>query len=90
MVNQVTPAEDLPRIIQGGMGAAVSDWRLANTVARNGQLGVVSGTALDSVLLRRLQLGDPCGSLRRALSKFPWPDIAQKTLDTYFIPGGKS
>ncbi len=72
------------------MGAAVSDWRLANTVARNGQLGVVSGTALDSVLARRLQLGDPCGAIRRALSKFPWPDMAQRILDTFFVPGGKS
>ena len=90
MVKQVVPAEDLPRIIQGGMGAAVSDWRLANTVARCGQLGVVSGTALDSVLLRRLQLGDPCGAIRRALSKFPWPDMARRTLDTFFVPGGKS
>jgi nitronate monooxygenase len=89
-VAQVTPAEDLPRIIQGGMGAAVSDWRLANAVARNGQLGVVSGTALDSVLVRRLQLGDPCGAIRRALSKFPWPDVAQRTFDTFFVPGGKS
>jgi len=72
------------------MGAAVSDWRLANTVARNGQLGVVSGTALDSVLARRLQLGDPCGAIRRALSKFPWPDMAQRALDTFFVPGGKA
>jgi len=89
-VNQVTPAEDLPRIIQGGMGAAVSDWRLANTVARTGQLGVVSGTGLDSVVARRLQLGDPCGAIRRALSKFPWPDMAKRTLDTFFVSGGKS
>jgi nitronate monooxygenase len=71
------------------MGVAVSDWRLANAVARNGQLGVVSGTVLDSVLARRLQLGDPCGALRRALSHFPWPDMAQRILDAYFIPGGK-
>lgn len=72
------------------MGVAVSDWRLANIVARNGQLGVVSGTALDSVLVRRLQLGDPCGAIRRALSEFPWPDMAQRSLDTFFVPGGKS
>ena len=72
------------------MGVAVSDWRLANVVARNGQLGVVSGTALDSVLVRRLQLGDPCGAIRRALSEFPWPDMAQRSLDTFFVPGGKS
>lgn len=72
------------------MGVAVSGWRLANTVARNGQLGVVSGTALDSVLARRLQLGDPCGAIRRALAKFPCPDMAQRCLDTFFVPGGKS
>ena len=36
----------LPPIIQGGMGAAVSSWQLAFTVASQGQLGVVSGTAL--------------------------------------------
>ena len=72
------------------MGVAVSDWRLANIVARNGQLGVVSGTALDSVLVRRLQLGDPCGAIRRALSEFPWPDMARRSLDAFFVPGGKS
>ena len=71
------------------MGAAVSDWRLANAVARTGQLGVVSGTGLGSVFARRLQLGDPCGAIRRALSKFPWPDTAQRALDTFFVPGGK-
>jgi NAD(P)H-dependent flavin oxidoreductase YrpB (nitropropane dioxygenase family) len=32
-----------PKIIQGGMGAGVSTWRLANTVSAAGQLGVVSG-----------------------------------------------
>lgn len=90
LANQVIRAEDLPQIIQGGMGAAVSNWRLANTVAQNGQLGVVSGTALDSVLARRLQLGDPCGAIRRALSKFPWPDMAERILDTFFVAGGKS
>src|SRR4051794_25688325 len=54
-----------PRIIQGGMGVAVSGWRLAREVSRLGQLGVVSGTALAVVLSRRLQLGDPGGELRR-------------------------
>jgi len=39
-----------PRIIQGGMGVGVSDWRLARAVSRQGAVGVVSGTALDSVL----------------------------------------
>jgi len=48
----------LPEIIQGGMGAGVSDWRLAKCVSQQGQIGVVSGTALDSIFIRRLQLGD--------------------------------
>lgn len=79
----------LPTIIQGGMGIGVSNWRLANAVARRGQLGVVSGTALDSVFVRRLQLGDPSGDLRRALSHFPWPEMADRVIDRYFVPGGK-
>ena len=71
------------------MGAAVSGWKLARAVSLTGQLGVVSGTALDVVLARRLQLGDPDGHLRRALDMFPFPEIAQRVLQRYFIPGGK-
>ena len=33
-------SDALPQIIQGGMGVAVSNWRLANAVSRAGQLGV--------------------------------------------------
>ena len=33
------------------MGAGVSNWTLANAVSRLGQLGVVSGTALDVILV---------------------------------------
>lgn len=80
----------LPKIIQGGMGAAVSHWRLAQAVSRLGQLGVVSGTALDQILARRLQCGDHDGQVRHALSHFPFPKMAQRILDTYFIPGGKA
>ena len=54
-----------PIIIQGGMGVAVSSWKLAKAVAVTGQLGVVSGTAVDAVMVRRLQLGDRGGHLRR-------------------------
>ena len=71
------------------MGAAVSDWRLAHAVSVTGQLGVVSGTALDVVLARRLQLGDPGGHMRRALAAFPIPGVARRILDRYFIDGGK-
>jgi nitronate monooxygenase len=78
-----------PVIIQGGMGAAVSDWRLARTVSQLGQLGVVSGTAIAVVLARRLQCGDPDGQVRRALSQFPKPDVAERISARYFISGGK-
>ena len=40
----------LPGIIQGGMGIGVSGWRLARAVSSHGQLGVVSGTAVESLL----------------------------------------
>ncbi|MET8387379.1 nitronate monooxygenase [Streptosporangium canum] len=77
-----------PLLIQGGMGVGVSGWRLARAVARTGQLGVVSGTALDVVLARRLQRGDPGGHLRRALAHFPAPEVAERVLSRYFVPGG--
>ncbi len=72
------------------MGAGVSDWRLARAVAKQGLIGVVSGTALDSIIARRLQLGDKEGNMRRALSKFPWPEMSQRVLDEFYIPGGKA
>ena len=78
-----------PVIIQGGMGVGVSGWPLARAVSRLGQLGVVSGTVLDVVLARRLQLGDAGGHLRRALAQFPSPLAAQRILKRYFIEGGK-
>ncbi len=78
-----------PTIIQGGMGIAVSDWKLARTVSQLGQLGVVSATAINSVMVRRLQDGDIGGHMRRALNAFPSPKIAQKILEQYFIEGGK-
>lgn len=81
---------NLPPIIQGGMGIAVSDWKLAKTVSQLGQIGIVSGTAINSVLIRRLQNGDKDESMRQALSYFPDQKIAKTILDQYFIPGGKS
>ncbi len=72
------------------MGVAVSDWTLANAVSKLGQLGVVSGTALDAVLARRLQMGDPGGHVRQALAHFPFPAIAERVYNAYFVDGGKS
>jgi nitronate monooxygenase len=78
-----------PTVIQGGMGVGVSGWQLARAVSLTGQLGVVSGTAVDVVLVRRLQLGDPGGHMRRALKVFPLPEMAARIVDRYFIAGGK-
>jgi len=79
-----------PILIQGGMGIAVSNWKLARSVSLLGQLGIVSGTAINSVLVRRLQDGDLDGQMRKALRHFPSQEIAQKILDTYFIEGGRA
>ena len=79
----------LPVIIQGGMGVAVSAWHLARAVSLAGELGVVSGTALDAVLARRLQDGDPEGHLRRAIGAFPDPELAARVLSRYFQPDGR-
>jgi nitronate monooxygenase len=79
-----------PKIIQGGMGVGVSNWRLANAVSKLGQLGVVSGTALDSLFVRRLSDGDPGGDMRRGLDAFPFPEMAKRVWDEYYIPGGKA
>lgn len=79
----------LPTIIQGGMGVAVSNWKLARAVSRRGQMGVVSGTALDTVLVRRLQDGDAGGHMRRAMACFPIQDVAAAALERFFIPDGR-
>ena len=71
------------------MGVAVSSWRLARAVSLSGQLGVVSGTGLDAVFARRLQLGDPDGQMRLAVESFPLRDMAERVWDRYFVQGGK-
>lgn len=71
------------------MGVAVSNWRLARTVSRLGELGVISGTLLAVVLARRLASGDPDGDMRRALEACPVPGIAERVMDAHFVPGGK-
>ena len=71
------------------MGVGVSNWRLANAVSKLGQLGVVSGTALDALFVRRLADGDFGGHMRRGLDAFPFPDMARRIWAEYFAPGGK-
>ena len=79
-----------PTIIQGGMGVAISTWPLARVVSQAGHLGVVSGTGIDTVLVRRLQDGDPHGHVRRALKASPWPDLAQSVVQRFFRREGRA
>lgn len=72
------------------MGVAVSGWRLANAVSRAGQLGVVSGSLIDTVFVRRLQDGDPGGHLRRAIAAFPIPEVGDEILRRHFNPAGRA
>ena len=84
------------QIIQGGMGVYVSNFHLANAVAAcqpGVTAGTVSGIALDVVYVRLLQLGDPGGHIRAALTAFDnrfQVDIGAKIIHQYLIPGGKS
>jgi len=80
----------VPKIIQGGMGVQVSSWELARSVAEAGELGIISGTAMDMVITRWLQMGDPGGLYRKALASFPDQKMAERILAKYFIEGGKA
>lgn len=84
---EVRSARPFPTIIQGGMGIAVSNWRLARSVARQGAIGIVSGTCIDTVLVRELQQGDPHGRLR-VLADYPDPDIVAYLRERFYVPGG--
>ena len=90
MTNDRHSADELPRIIQGGMGVGVSGWRLARAASMGGALGVVSGTCIDTVLVRRLQDGDEGGHLRRAMSHFPVPEVSERILRRWFQPIGRA
>lgn len=83
-------SSNLPKLIQGGLGVGVSNWRLARAVSSTGQLGVISGTALDQVITRRLQDGDPGGYMRLGFDHFPFPEMAERIWQKYYIPGGKA
>ncbi|NTV62159.1 MAG: nitronate monooxygenase [Oscillochloris sp.] len=83
------------KLIQGGMGVYVSNWRLARAVATERPdlaVGTVSGTALDVVYVRLLQLGDPGGHVRRALAAFDQMfgvTVGQRICARYFVEAGK-
>ena len=45
---------------------------------------------MDTVLVRRLQDGDPGGDMRRAMERFPIPGVAEGVLRRYFNPNGRA
>jgi NAD(P)H-dependent flavin oxidoreductase YrpB (nitropropane dioxygenase family) len=71
------------------MGVGVSSWPLARRVAMLGEIGVVSGTCIDTVMVRELQEGDP-GNRRGALEAYPDQEIVRNIMDRHFIEGGKA
>lgn len=50
---------------------------------------MVSGTAIDTVFVRRLQDGDVGGHIRRAMRHFPIPRVADDALERDFLPAGR-
>lgn len=84
------------KLIQGGMGVYVSNWRLAKAVAIQKPgitAGTVSGTGLDVVYVRLLQLGDQGGHILRAFTAFDEQfgvEMGRKFYQRYFINGGKN
>ncbi len=78
-----------PLIIQGGMGIAISNYHLAKAVSMAGQLGVVSGTAIDAVMAMRLHYGDILGNVRRSLNNFPVKEIGQQMIDKFYNANSK-
>lgn len=79
----------LPSIVQGGMGIGVSTWRLARRVAQRGEIGVVSGTSIDSVVARELQDGDP-HNRREVLESYPDTGIVDHLLERFYQPNGRA
>jgi NAD(P)H-dependent flavin oxidoreductase YrpB (nitropropane dioxygenase family) len=72
------------------MGVAISGWELARAVSSMGELGVISATGIDNLLVRRLQDGDPGGHVRAALAAYPDQERAQKALADYYLDGGRA
>ncbi len=66
------------------MGVAISDWKLAQAVSKEGQLGVISGTGIHLIMIARLMEGDIGGHARRALKHFPFPDPVEWVLKQYY------
>lgn len=70
------------------MGVNISGWLLARTVSLLGEQGTVSGVALQRIITRILQKGDPGGHIRRALAHFPFPSVAEEIIERYYVRNG--
>ena len=79
----IVPKTRVPWLIQGGMGIAISGWPLARAVASAGQLGVVSGTAIDNVFVRRLQENGVDADLQAVLDQFPLQSVVDEVLSDF-------
>jgi NAD(P)H-dependent flavin oxidoreductase YrpB (nitropropane dioxygenase family) len=79
--------KNLPEIIQGGMGVNISSPELAKMVSKLGQQGTISGTALEWVMVRSLQMGDPGEHFRRVLAGFPFPDMVKEIMNKFYVIG---
>ena len=66
----------------------MSSWQLAGAVSRRGQLGVISASAIDTVLVRRLQDGDEGGHVRRAMRAYPLPETCEVLMRRYYLAPG--
>ncbi len=87
--NLTEQVRNYPDIFQGGMGVAISNWRLAGESAANGAVGIVSGAAIATVFCRRLQNGEMDSCLQQALAGFGDQQYVAETLDKYYIEGGR-
>ncbi len=72
-----------PWLIQGGMGIAISGWTLARAVSQAGQLGVVSGTGIETVFVRRLQEHGVDGALQEVFDRFPLQSVVHDVVAKY-------
>ena len=84
-----------PAIITGGMGVRISNWLMSRIVAMTGNMGIVSGTGLETIYPRILQDGDKGGHVRRAFTELArrQPALSQPIFDLYdkyYIEGGKA
>lgn len=76
--------DEMPRLIQAGMGVRISGARLANATSRLGALGVVSGVGLRHVVIEEVRAGNK--EVIETAGTFPLGQYVEELLA--FAPGG--